>query len=90
VGHVTVPELPSQGGEVWGHGTRGSAGAQLYGEVRSGDGGHVATGHVTTTEPTTVRRCGPKLQLTWHRVDAHPTPYIDLELVCGGTRSPGC
>jgi hypothetical protein len=45
--------------------------------------------HVVAPEPTSVGRCSPKLQLTWHRVDAHPAPYLDLELVCGGTRSLG-
>jgi hypothetical protein len=53
--------------------------------VRSG-----ATGHVAAPKPTSAGRCGPKLQLTWQRVDARLAPYLDLELVCGGTRSSGC
>jgi hypothetical protein len=40
--------------------------------------------------PTSAWRCGPKLQLTWRRVDARPAPCLKLELVCGGTRSSGC
>jgi hypothetical protein len=40
-------------------------------------------------EPTSAGRCGPKLQLTWQRVDARHAPCLDLELVCGGTRSSG-
>jgi hypothetical protein len=47
-----------QGGEARGHVTRGSTGAHLSKEVRSG-----ATGHGVAPEPTSVGRCGPKLQL---------------------------
>jgi hypothetical protein len=75
---------PQQGGEVRGHGTRGSAGAHLSKEARSGTAGHVAA-----PEPTSAERCGPKLQLIWQRVDARPAPCLDLELVCGGNRSSG-
>jgi hypothetical protein len=39
--------------------------------------------------PTSVGRCGPKLQLTWQRVDVHSALYLDLELVCRCTRSSG-
>jgi hypothetical protein len=49
-----------------------------------------AVGHVVALEPTSAGRCGPKLQLTWQRMDARPGPCLDLELVCGGTRSSGC
>jgi hypothetical protein len=49
----------------------------------------MAAGHVTALEPTSVVRCGLKLQLTWQRVDARPAPCLDLELVCGGTQSSG-
>jgi hypothetical protein len=48
-----------QGGEVWGHKTRGSTRAHLNKEVRSG-----AMGHVVALEPISAGRCGPKLQLT--------------------------
>jgi hypothetical protein len=58
--------------------TRGSTGAHLSKEVRSG-----AVGHVAAPEPTSVGRCGLNLQLAWQHVVAHPTPYLDLELVCG-------
>jgi hypothetical protein len=47
-------------------------------------------GHMVAPEPTSVGRCGSKLQLTWQRVDARPALCLDLELVCGGTRSSGC
>jgi hypothetical protein len=50
---------PQQGGEVQRHMTRGSAGAHLDRETRSR-----AAGHVAALEPTSVRRCGPKLQGT--------------------------
>jgi predicted DsbA family dithiol-disulfide isomerase len=46
--------------------------------VRSG-----AAGHVAAPKPTSVERCGPKLQLTWQCVDARTVPCLDLELVCG-------
>jgi hypothetical protein len=45
-----------QGGEARGHVTRGSTGAHLSKEVRSG-----AAGHVAALEPTSAGRCGPKL-----------------------------
>jgi hypothetical protein len=65
-----------QGGEARGHVTCGSTEAHLRKEVRSG-----ATGHVMAPEPTSAGRCGPKLQLTWQRVDVCPAPCLDLELV---------
>jgi hypothetical protein len=104
MGHVAAPEPTSagrrgpelrntlqhrsstnQGGEARGHGPRGSTGAHLSKVVRSG-----AAGHVVAPKPTSVGKCGPKLQLAWQRVDARPTPCFDLELVCGGTCSSGC
>jgi hypothetical protein len=39
--------------------------------------------------PTSVGRCGLKLQLIWQRVDARHAPYLNLELVCEGTQSSG-
>jgi hypothetical protein len=54
-------------------------------EVRFG-----AVGHVAAPKPTSVGRCGLKLQHMWQRVDARHAPCLDLELVCGGTRSSGC
>jgi hypothetical protein len=74
-----------QGGEAWGHMTRGSTEAHISKEVRSG-----AAGHVAALEPTSAGRCGPKLHLAWQRVDARPAPCLDLELICEGTRSSGC
>jgi hypothetical protein len=71
-----------QGGKDQSRGTRGSAGAHLSKEARSG-----AAGHVVAPEPTFTGRCDLKVQLTWQRVDARPAPCLDLELVCGGTRS---
>jgi hypothetical protein len=81
--HVTALELNSA--RRRGPGPRGNTGAHLSKEVRSG-----ATGHVAPPEPTSAGRCGPKVQLAWQRVDARPAPCLDLELVCGGTRSSGC
>jgi hypothetical protein len=83
--HVAASELSSRRGRARGHEPCGSAGAHLRKEVRSG-----AVGHMVALEPTSAGRCGPKLQLVWQGVDARPTPYLDLELVCGGTRSSGC
>jgi hypothetical protein len=48
------------GGKARDHGTRGSTGAHLSKEMRSG-----AAGHVTALEPTSTGRCDPKLQLAW-------------------------
>jgi hypothetical protein len=50
--------LTQQGGEARGHVTRASTGAHPSKEVRSG-----AAGHVAAPEPTSIGRCGPKLQL---------------------------
>jgi hypothetical protein len=104
MGHVAPPEPTSagsqgselrnmcqrrsttqQGGEAQGHRPHGSTGAHLNKVVTSG-----AMGHMAAPEPTSAGRCGPKLQLAWQRVDARPAPCLDLELVCGGTRSSGC
>jgi hypothetical protein len=73
---------PRQGGKDRSRGTRGSVRAHLSKEARS-----EAAGHVVASEPTSAGRCGPKLQLMWQRVDARSAPYLDLELICGGTRS---
>jgi hypothetical protein len=51
--------LTQQGDEARGHGPRGSTGAHLNKEVRSG-----AVEHVAAPKPTSAGRCGPKLQLT--------------------------
>jgi hypothetical protein len=71
--------------------TCGSTGAHLNKEVRSG-----AVEHMAAPNSTSAGMCGPKLQLTWQGVDAHPAPCLDLELVCGGypiftmsTEAPG-
>jgi hypothetical protein len=54
---------PQSRGEVQSHRTRGSAGAHLSQEARSG-----AAGHVTASELTSAGRQGPKPQETWqHR-----------------------
>jgi hypothetical protein len=84
MGHVAASELPSQEGRTRSHGRRRSVGAHLSKEARFG-----AAGHVVAPEPTSAGRCGPKLQLTWQRVDARHAPCLDLELVCGGTRFSG-
>jgi hypothetical protein len=75
---------PRQEGNIQSWGTRDSAGAHLSKEARSG-----AAGHAVASEPTLVERCGPKIQLMWQCVDARPALYLDLELICGGTRSSG-
>jgi hypothetical protein len=75
---------PQQGGEAQGHGTHGSAGAHLGKEARSG-----AAGHVTASEPTSARRQGPELQGMSQHMDAHRAPCLDLNPVCGSTRSTG-
>jgi hypothetical protein len=62
MGHVVAPELPSQEGRAWSPGTRGSTGAHLSKEVRSG-----AAGRVTAPEVTSVRRRGSELRDTWWR-----------------------
>jgi hypothetical protein len=49
VGHVTAPELPSQKGRAPSCGTRGSTGAHLSKQARSG-----VVGHVTMPEPTST------------------------------------
>jgi hypothetical protein len=83
--HVTASELSSRGGTARSHETYDSAGAHLDREARSG-----AEEHVATPEPTSIGRCGPKLQLVWQRVDTRPAPYLNLELVYEGTRSSEC
>jgi hypothetical protein len=82
---VAASELNSVRRRGWVHGPRGSTGAHLSKEVRSG-----VTGHVVALKPTSTGRRGPKLQLTWQRVDACPAPCLDLELVSRGTQSSGC
>jgi hypothetical protein len=79
---VAASELTFQKDRARSQGTRGNAGAHLSMEARSG-----VTGHVVAPEPTSVGRCGLKLQIMWQRVDTRTTPYIDLELVCKGTQS---
>jgi hypothetical protein len=51
VGHVTVPELPSQEGRARIRETRDSNGSHLVTKAMSG-----AEGHVTASELTSVRR----------------------------------
>jgi hypothetical protein len=75
---VVAPKLSSRGGRARSHGTRDSARAHLGREVSPR-----AEEHVTESEPTSVGRCGLKLQLAWQRVDARPAPCLNLELVCG-------
>jgi hypothetical protein len=82
MGHMAALEPSSAERRGLDHGTCDSARALLGREARPG-----ATGHVVTPEPTSTGMCGPELQLAWQRVDAHPAPCLDLELVYGGTRS---
>jgi hypothetical protein len=60
VGHVAAPELPSQKGRAQSRGTRGSTGAYLSKEARSG-----AEGHMIALELTSVRKRGPGPRDTW-------------------------
>jgi hypothetical protein len=62
---------PQQGGEVQGHGIHGSAGAHLNKEARS-----VVVGHEVAPKPTSVVRCGPKLQRMLQCVNVRPAPYL--------------
>jgi hypothetical protein len=57
---VAAPELTSQKGRSWSQVTRGSIGAHLRMEVRSG-----AAGYMVASEPISAGRCGSRLQLTW-------------------------
>jgi hypothetical protein len=61
-GDVAAPELSPRGSRAQSHGTRGSTGAHLDREVRSG-----AEGHVATSELSSVRRRGPGPRDTWRR-----------------------
>jgi hypothetical protein len=81
-GHVAAPELPRAGSESWGRRSRGGPGAAPSWAARAG-----AVGHVAAPKPISAGRRGPELQLAWQRVDTRPAPCLDLELVCGGTRS---
>jgi hypothetical protein len=65
-------------------GTRGGPGAAPGWAAGAG-----ATGHVAAMKLTSAGRRDPELQLAWQRVDTRPAHYLDLELVCGGTRSSG-
>jgi hypothetical protein len=47
-------------------------------------------GHMAALGSTSTGRFGLKLQLMWQRVEERPAPFVDLEFVCGGTRSSGC
>jgi hypothetical protein len=55
----------------------GSIGAHLNRKVRSG-----AVRHVKVAELTSIGRRSPELHDMWQRMDARPTPYLDLKLVC--------
>jgi hypothetical protein len=60
MGHVTAPELLSQEGRARSRGTRGSTGAHLVKQARSG-----ADGHVAASELTSARRRGLEPWDTW-------------------------
>jgi hypothetical protein len=67
VRHVAAPKLPSQEGRAQTHGTRGSTGAHLVKEAKTG-----AEGHVAASELTSARRRGPRPQDTWW----HQSPLL--------------
>jgi hypothetical protein len=83
-GHVAAPELPRAGSGSWSHRARGVPGAASGWAAGAG-----AAGHVAAPAPTSAGRRGPELQLAWQHVYTRPAPCLDLELVCGGTRSSG-
>jgi hypothetical protein len=62
VGYVTALELSSRGGRARSHGPRGSTGAHLVSEARSG-----AEGQVAAPELTSARRRGPRSRNMWRR-----------------------
>jgi hypothetical protein len=62
VEHVAAPELPSQEGRARSHETRGSDGAHLKKETRSG-----VVGHMAASELTSARRRGSELRNMWRR-----------------------
>jgi hypothetical protein len=78
VGHVAAPELPSQEGRARSPGTRGSVGAHLSKEARSG-----AAGHVAAPELTSPRMRGSALRDTWRR---RSSPQQGGEVWGHGTR----
>jgi hypothetical protein len=96
---VTAPELPRAGQrELEPQGTwrprscpglAAGAGAVGYVAALGWAAGAGAVVHVTASKLTSTRRRGPELQLAWQCVDTRPAPYLDLELVCEGTRSLG-
>jgi hypothetical protein len=81
---VTAPELPGLGSGSWSRRARGGPGAASGWAAGAG-----AAGHVAAPVPTSAGRQGPELQLAWQRVYTRSAPCLDLELVCGGTRSSG-
>jgi hypothetical protein len=81
-GHVVAPELPRAGSGRRSRRTRGGPGA-----ASGWAAGARAARHVATPKPTSAGRRGPELQLAWQCVDTRPAPCLDLELICGGTRS---
>jgi hypothetical protein len=95
VGHLAAPKFTSQEGrarshwDTWQH--RSSPLKEARTELRDTWQHRISPqhGHVVVSEPTSVGRRGLKLQLMWQHVDARPAPYLDLDLVCGGTRCSG-
>jgi hypothetical protein len=87
---------PGLGSGSWSHRTQGGPGA-----APGWAAGARATRHEVAPElpragqrelepqDTWRPRSCPGLQLAWQRVDTRPAPCLDLELVCGGTRSSG-
>jgi hypothetical protein len=67
-----------QRSKVQGHETRGSTGARLDREARSG-----AVRHVGVSEPISIGRLGSGLQGTWQCVDVCTAPFLDLKPVYG-------
>jgi hypothetical protein len=75
---------PEQGGRVRCREARGSTRSCL-----SREAGFGAVGHVAASEPISIWRQGPELQNMWQCVDVRHSPYLDLKVICGGTRTVG-
>jgi hypothetical protein len=66
VWYVVAPELSIRGGRARKHGTRGSTGAHLVREARSG-----AEGHMAAPELTLSGKQGLELRDTWQHRSSH-------------------
>jgi hypothetical protein len=94
VGYVTTSELSSRGGRGRSHGTRGSAGAHLDREARSGAEEHVAAPELNSARRRDLGPCGNTgahldrkvrsgLQDTWrHRSSPRYGGEVQSYMIC--------